>query len=185
MTATMLAQSATSAIEQAAQFILTGCTDTEAVLNQLNEARECTEKLMVMINPPLVPKPVKAECTLRSVVCKEFGIGKNEIFTKTRKREVVNARQVWTYCVMSTKVPNKGPIGSSKVMRYIGWDHATHLHSCKTVEGFISTEKQYQVLIPRLLEGVRSGKYSVPEIPDMIEEEAVISIREVAESCTI
>lgn len=181
MTATMLVQSAASAIERVAQFILTECQDTEALLNQLNEAKQCTERLQEMINPPSAS--VKAECTLRSVVCKEFGIEESMIFTKTRKREVVNARQVWVYCVMNTIVPGKGPIGPSKVMKYIGWDHATHLHSCKVVEGFIDIEKRYKDLIPMLQEGLRSGKYSVPEIPDQVV--APVSIREKSEPCTV
>jgi chromosomal replication initiation ATPase DnaA len=169
MTTLTLVQNAGIAINEAINLIISNNKVDEA-LAKLNEAKEYTDKMELMINPPVSPERKQAVTTLRKEVCNAFGISESEIFLKTRKREIVNARQVFCFCLISYKIPWKKGVGSSWLMRNIGWDHATHLHTCKVVDKYIDTEILYRELIPRLKEGMLNGTIDVPELPDLLPE---------------
>ena len=62
------------------------------------------------------------------VVCKHFDLEPSAIHTKSRKREVVQARQIAMYLAK-----NHTDFSTSKIGKFIGnKDHATVLHACKT-----------------------------------------------------
>lgn len=74
------------------------------------------------------------ECEL--IACFLFGISMQALrYAKTRKREVVKARQL---CMWFLK--NKTPMTLSAIgQRYRDKDHATVLHSCSVIENLIFT----------------------------------------------
>ena len=75
-----------------------------------------------------------------STVCKHFGLEGNAIHTKSRKREVVQARQVAMYLAK-----NYTDYSTSKIGKFIGnKDHATVLHACKTVKGQCEVDKSFR-----------------------------------------
>ncbi len=73
------------------------------------------------------------------VVCKHFGLEPSAIHTKSRKREVVQARQIAMYLAK-----NHTDLSTSKIGKFIGnKDHATVLHACKTVKGQLEVDKSF------------------------------------------
>ena len=90
--------------------------------------------------------------TLKKAVCDEFKISENLLFVKTRKREISNARQVYTYVLVKAKKMSDKEVG-----RICGLDRTTVIYCVKTVEGFCETEKKYRELIPRLVKDVELG----------------------------
>ena len=92
---------------------------------------------------------------VQRVVCDYFNITRDELLSKTRKRNIVQARQIAMYmsrnlisnCSLSTIGAEIG-----------GKDHATVLHACTTVSDLMSTDKtfkQYVTDIEKLLVPVR------------------------------
>ena len=67
------------------------------------------------------------------------GLSIDELQEKTRKREIVESRQVAMYLSKKNTKESLATIG-----RTIGnKDHATVLHACKTVNNLIETDKQF------------------------------------------
>ena len=86
----------------------------------------------------------KTEVTIDKVqktVCEYFNITRNDLLSKSRKRQIVQARQIAMYlsrslianCSMATIGAEIG-----------GKDHATVLHSCMTVSDLMSTDKVFR-----------------------------------------
>ena len=75
-----------------------------------------------------------------NVVCKHFDLESSAIHTKSRKREVVQARQVAMYLAKTHT-----DFSTSKIGKFIGnKDHATVLHACKTVKGQCEVDKGFR-----------------------------------------
>jgi chromosomal replication initiator protein len=75
-----------------------------------------------------------------STVCKHFGLENSAIHTKSRKREVVQARQIAMYLAKQNT-----DLSSSKIGKLIGGkDHATVLHACKTVKEQCEVDKTFR-----------------------------------------
>ena len=78
---------------------------------------------------------------VQRVVCEYFKITRDELLSKTRKRQIVQARQIAMYmsrmlitnCSLSTIGAEIG-----------GKDHATVLHACTTVTDLMSTDKTFK-----------------------------------------
>lgn len=75
-----------------------------------------------------------------NVVCKHFELEAAAIHTRSRKREVVQARQVAMYLAKTYT-----DFSTSKIGKFIGnKDHATVLHACKTVKGQCEVDKGFR-----------------------------------------
>ena len=75
-----------------------------------------------------------------NTVCNHFGLDVNTIHSKSRKREVVQARQIAMYLAKSYTEFSMAKIGS-----LIGnKDHATVLHACKTIGELKEVSKSFQ-----------------------------------------
>ena len=68
------------------------------------------------------------------------------IKSKTRKREIVQARQIAMYFSKSFTKSSLATIGS----QIGGKDHATVLHACKTVNNLIDTDKRFRCYIDEI-----------------------------------
>ena len=80
------------------------------------------------------------------VVCKHFDLEASAIHTKSRKREVVQARQIAMYLAK-----NYTDFSTSKIGKFIGnKDHATVLHACKTVKGQLEVDKSFQAEVQEI-----------------------------------
>ncbi|MBE9509752.1 MAG: chromosomal replication initiator protein DnaA [Bacteroidetes bacterium] len=80
---------------------------------------------------------------IQKIVCDYYNIPINLIQSKTRKREIVQARQVAMFFSKSLTKSSLATIGT----QIGGKDHATVLHACKTVNNLIDTDKQFRLQI--------------------------------------
>ena len=79
-------------------------------------------------------------------VCKHYDLETSAIHTKSRKREVVQARQIAMYLAK-----NYTDLSTSKIGKFIGnKDHATVLHACKTVKGQLEVDKSFHSEVKQL-----------------------------------
>lgn len=77
---------------------------------------------------------------IQKIVCDYFGLPIDQIHAKTRKREVVQARQVAMYFSKKLTKSSLATIG----LQCGNKDHATVLHACKTIANLIDTDKQFR-----------------------------------------
>ena len=91
---------------------------------------------------------------VQKAVCEYFNITRDELLSKTRKRQIVQARQIAMYLSRSFINCSLSTIGAE----IGGKDHATVLHACTTVTDLMSTDKtfkQYVTDIEKILVPVR------------------------------
>lgn len=84
--------------------------------------------------------------TIEDLVCDYFNVPKEMIEVKTRKREVVQARQVCHFFYKSFTDKSLASIGALVGSK----DHATVLHSVKTVNNLIDTDVRFRKQIEEL-----------------------------------
>lgn len=123
------------------------------IANATLDHKEITCELAEKVTGNIVGEERK-EVTIdkvEQVVCDYFNISKEDLLSKSRKRNIVQARQLAMYmsrnlisnCSLSTIGTELG-----------GKDHATVLHACTTVSDLMSTDKifrQYVTDIEKLL----------------------------------
>lgn len=80
---------------------------------------------------------------IQKVVSDYFSIPIDLMHSKTRKREIVQARQIAMYFSKILTKSSLATIGS----QIGGKDHATVLHACKTVNNLSDTDKRFRVFI--------------------------------------
>ncbi len=83
---------------------------------------------------------------IQKVVCDYFELPLELLKSKTRKREVVQARQIAMYFAKSMTKSSLATIG----LHCGGKDHATVLHACKTVNNLMDTDKRFKTYIEDL-----------------------------------
>ncbi|MBQ8812244.1 MAG: chromosomal replication initiator protein DnaA [Bacteroidales bacterium] len=91
---------------------------------------------------------------VQKVVCDYFNITRDTLLSKTRKRQIVQARQIAMYMSRNLINCSLSTIGAE----IGGKDHATVLHACTTVNDLMSTDKsfrQYVTDIEKLLVPVK------------------------------
>lgn len=143
--------------EEVVEYIATHITDNvrelegalisllaQSTLNKkeitLNLAKEMIDKLI---------KNTKREVSIdyiQKVVCNYFDVPVDSLQSKTRKREIVQARQVAMYFSKNLTKSSLATIGS----QIGGKDHATVLHACKTVNNLVETDKQFKTQIEEI-----------------------------------
>ncbi len=77
---------------------------------------------------------------VQKVVCDYFNITKDDLLSKTRKRQIVQARQIAMYMSRSLINCSLSVIGNE----IGGKDHATVLHACNTVNDLMATDKTFK-----------------------------------------
>lgn len=87
----------------------------------------------------ITPKTNTVE-KIRDAVCDYFSLSVDAISTKSRKREVVQARQIAMYLSKQLTKNSLSSIGSAIGQR----DHATVLHACKIVTDLMETDKNFR-----------------------------------------
>ena len=78
--------------------------------------------------------------TIVSTVCNHYGVTQQDLFSRTRKSNVVRARQVAMY--LSKQMTE---LSTAKIGTLVGnKDHATVIHACKTISGQLEIDKAFQ-----------------------------------------
>jgi chromosomal replication initiator protein len=134
-------------LEYIAQNISTNVRELEGALisllaqSTLNKKAITLDLAVDMINK--IVKHSKHEITIdyiQKIVCDYFNMPIDSLQSKTRKREVVQARQIAMFFSKALTKSSLTSIGTQ-----IGHkDHATVLHACKTVNNLIDTDKQFK-----------------------------------------
>lgn len=83
---------------------------------------------------------------IQKVVCDFFDLPIEMLKSKTRKRHVVQARQIAMYFAKSMTKSSLSSIGA----HCGGKDHATVLHACRTVNNLIDTDKKFKASVQEL-----------------------------------
>lgn len=107
--------------------------------------REITLELAAKLINKLV-KNSKRELSIEyisKVVCDYFNMPVDALQTKTRKREIVQARQIAMYFSKSLTKYSLASIGAQIGSK----DHATVLHACKTVNNLKDTDKNFRIFV--------------------------------------
>ncbi len=113
----------------------------------LNKKEITLDLAKVMIDK--LVKNTKKELTIdyiQKVVCDYFNLSPEMIHAKTRKREIVQARQIAMFFSKNLTKSSLATIGA----KIGGKDHATVLHACKTVNNLYDTDKRFRFQIEEL-----------------------------------
>jgi chromosomal replication initiator protein len=134
-------------LEYIAQNITTNIRELEGALisllaqSTLNKKAITLDLAVEMINK--IVKQSKHEITIdyiQKIVCDYFNMPVDSLQSKTRKREVVQARQIAMFFSKTLTKSSLTSIGTQIGQK----DHATVLHACKTVNNLIDTDKQFK-----------------------------------------
>ena len=91
-------------------------------------------------------KNVKREISIdyiQKIVSDYFQLDLETLQSKTRKRHIVQARQLAMFFAKKFTKASLANIGSQIGDR----DHATVLHACKTVDNLVATDKQFKKFV--------------------------------------
>ena len=83
---------------------------------------------------------------IQQVVCDHFKIPEELLQTKTRKREVVQARQLAMYFSKNYTKYSLSYIGSQIGKK----DHATVLYACKAVTDLMETDRNFKIQVEEI-----------------------------------
>ncbi len=83
---------------------------------------------------------------IQRVVCGHLGIPEDLIRAKTRKQEIVNARQIAMYLTKELTNSSLKTIG----LHFGGRDHSTVIHAYQTVEDGMNTDPKQKLLVTQL-----------------------------------
>ena len=78
--------------------------------------------------------------TIQKLVCEFFDVTYDKLLQKTRKREIVQARQITMYLSKAFTKNSLKTIGD----HFGGRDHTTVIHSCQTVKNLMDTENIFR-----------------------------------------
>ncbi|WP_430809975.1 MULTISPECIES: chromosomal replication initiator protein DnaA [unclassified Carboxylicivirga] len=110
--------------------------------------KEITFETAKQIIDKLVKKTTK-EVSIDSIsqtVCDYFGLDLDILQSKTRKREIVQARQIAMYFSKGLTNSSLSTIGAKIGKK----DHATVLHACKAINNLIETDKDFKGTIKEI-----------------------------------
>ena len=83
---------------------------------------------------------------IQNYVCEYFGIDTNKVREKTRKQEIVEARQIAMYLAKKFTKSSLKTIG----LQFGGRDHSTVIHAISTVEERLSTSPKHERILKEL-----------------------------------
>lgn len=140
-------------LEYIASHITTNVRELEGALvsllaqSTLNKKEITLDLASELINK--LVKSTKVELSvdyISKVVCDILNMTAEDIQSKTRKRNIVQARQLAMYFSKKMTQQSLSTIGS-----LIGnKDHATVLHACKSVKNLIETDKDFKLLFQKI-----------------------------------
>lgn len=135
-------------LEYIAEHIDTNVRELEgALISLLAQSTLNKRDITIDLATELINKIIKQskhEITIdyiQKIVCDYFNMTSDSLQSKTRKREIVQARQIAMFFSKSLTKSSLASIGAQIGRK----DHATVLHACKTVNNLIDTDKQFKI----------------------------------------
>ncbi|RYF95087.1 MAG: chromosomal replication initiator protein DnaA, partial [Chitinophagaceae bacterium] len=89
--------------------------------------------------------------TIQKMVCEFFDVPYDKLLQKTRKREIVQARQITMYLAKAFTKNSLKTIGE----HFGGRDHTTVIHSCQTVKDLMDTDSTFRESVVELQQKVQ------------------------------
>ncbi len=140
-------------IEYVAKHIKTNVRELEgAIISLIAQSSFNKKEITINLAKDIVEKFVKNTVRevsidyIQKVVSDYFQMDVNTLQSKTRKRHIVQARQLAMFFAKKYTKASLASIGSQIGQR----DHATVLHACKTVDNLSSTDKQFRKYVEDL-----------------------------------
>ncbi len=140
-------------VEYVAKHIKTNVRELEgAIISLIAQSSFNKKEITVSLAKEIVEKFVKntkREVSIdyiQKVVSDYFQMDVSTLQSKTRKRHIVQARQLAMFFAKKFTKASLASIGSQIGKR----DHATVLHACKTVDNLSSTDKQFRKYVEDL-----------------------------------
>jgi len=84
--------------------------------------------------------------TITRVVCEHLGVAENKIRDKTRKKEIVLARQIAMYLAKSLTLSSLKTIG----LHFGGRDHSTVIHACNSIEEYRAADVSFGKILDEI-----------------------------------
>ena len=136
-----------------AENIRTNIRELEGVSNSLiAQAAFNRKEYSIELAQSIIEKSVKnSQCDLtidhiQQIIADYFNLDIESLHSKTRKRNVVQARQLAMFFSKKYTKSSLSTIGSQIGQR----DHATVLHACKTVENLMETDREFKKYVSDL-----------------------------------
>ena len=140
-------------IEYLAYSINSHVRDIEgALISLLAQSSLNKKKITVDLARQMINKFVKNTTReisidyIQKVVCDYFDMPVELLKSKTRKREIVQARQLTMYFAKQLTKSSLASIGAQCGNK----DHATVLHACRTVSNLAETDKRFRIYVEEL-----------------------------------
>ncbi|RYZ61195.1 MAG: chromosomal replication initiator protein DnaA [Chitinophagaceae bacterium] len=89
--------------------------------------------------------------TIQKMVCEYYEVAYDKLLQKTRKREIVQARQITMYLAKAFTKNSLKTIGE----HFGGRDHTTVIHSCQTVKDLMDTDPSFRDSVMELQQKVQ------------------------------
>lgn len=138
----------------------------------IRKAREINDQMTAVINKQSIEEAISRLCS----------IPRSEIFAKTRKREYVNARKLFVYCLRTIKWQRpeesrahyNNRIALTSVGDYMAhkdhrFDHASVLHMYRQALNHYDTEEDFRRNADYVSAGVENKLISLPKINRSIQ----------------
>lgn len=94
---------------------------------------------------------------LEDVVCSVLGLQSQTLYTPTRRREIVTARQIIFFLIRPCYFQSFESIG-----KHYGKDHATVMHGIKQATWQIEMDRTYRATVERICELMNAMGYAKP-----------------------
>ena len=137
-------------IEYIATHVKSNIRELEGALIRLQAhaaltGREIDQELAREVLRDLIKeaRPVLTIESIQSVVCDYLGISEDLVRARTRKREVVQARQVAMFFSKEITSHSLKTIG----LHFGGRDHSTVIHAVRSVENQVDTDPQFREMV--------------------------------------
>ena len=105
----------------------------------------------VRINKPQITFELIAE-----KVASFYNIDTSDLYGKSRKREISDARQLLMYFAK-----NEAQLSSTNIGMRLSRNHATVLHACKQIEQRLSIEKKFQEEVMAIESAIKQNVYVI------------------------
>jgi chromosomal replication initiator protein len=140
-------------VEYLAYSITSNVRELEgALISLLAQSSLNRKKITVELAKQMIDKFVKNTTReisvdfIQKVVCDYFDMPIELLKSKTRKREIVQARQLTMFFAKKMTKNSLAAIGAQCGNK----DHATVLHACRTVSNLAETDKRFRVFVDDL-----------------------------------
>lgn len=147
--------------------------EKEDVHEIIQGAKKIADQMVAIINKQ----------SIEDVISRMYGIPRSELFAQTRKREYVNARKLFVYCLRTIKwqkpEESRSHYNNRTALTSIGdymqhkdhrFDHATVLHMHRKALDHYDTEDDFRRNADMIIKGIESKAISLPKINRIIEE---------------